>query len=369
MSRRHFIARGGELLFESFQLLASPENPGEPKANLGGFEAALRGGQIFLQGKRLSWDPALASQLLKPGETLSLGLPKAARRQGQPRLSQATPTASSQLQPPGVNTRSSEARLLSTRFGLGVAFKPAGLPSEPGQSGNDSLVSRVAALTGAPVHAISRLDQEVSGCLLLALTDAGRKLAARLLSEGAIERRYLGVCEGAPEPRAGRWDMPIGDGPRGLRQIDGRNAKPAITHYHALPIAPLKRCAEAGLDLSDIFSKENTQASPSTPPSPRSMSPLAFAPSLLELQLETGRTHQIRVHCAAAGTPLLGDRRYGGRTQFSLESGSIINLPVLALHAYQVSVRYRGERWLTTAPLPTSWNSWLQHLPAEAGAH
>ena len=129
------------------------------------------------------------------------------------------------------------------------------------------------------------------------------------LHTGAFRRHYLAVCEGIPHPTEGIVDAPIGmvDGSLMQREIrpDGQAAR---THYR-------------------VLSTHGSRA-------------------LVELELETGRTHQIRVHMAHIGHPLTGDFLYG------TEDKSLIARP--ALHSWQVEITHpiTGKNLTFTAPLP-----------------
>lgn len=123
---------------------------------------------------------------------------------------------------------------------------------------------------------VQRLDMETSGLLVLAKTEeAGHALQKQLLAPRRLERRYLALCRGVFTEVRGTWSTTLGRGPVGLRQSippKSRGGQSATTHFHA--IEKLKGA------------------------------------TLVELKLETGRTHQIRIHCAESCHPLLGDDVY-----------------------------------------------------------
>jgi tRNA pseudouridine32 synthase/23S rRNA pseudouridine746 synthase len=162
-----------------------------------------------------------------------------------------------------------------------------------------------------------RLDRETSGCLVLG---RHRKSIADLnlmFRNGAVEKIYLAVVEGGPKADEGEIDLPIGpkDKERGWHQkIDPEKGLPARTTYKVLGRA------------------ENR--------------------SLVELNLHTGRTHQLRVHMAAIGCPILGDRIYGNR------EGQ------LHLHSWRVAVPLYPKRApiRVEAPLPAHIAATLQEL-------
>ena len=158
-------------------------------------------------------------------------------------------------------------------------------------------------------HPVHRLDKGTSGLVVVAKhAHAQEKLKNQLHTNG-FRRVYLAVCDGAPPEPGGTVDAPIGpaEGSLAAREVrpDGR---PARTHYKVLR---------------------------------------AFGPrSLVELELETGRTHQIRVHMAHMGCPLTGDFLYG------TENRDLITRP--ALHSARLELVHpiTGERLCFSAPLP-----------------
>ena len=165
-------------------------------------------------------------------------------------------------------------------------------------------------------HPVHRLDKGTTGLLIVAKHPHGQEKLKNQLHTGAFRRRYLAVCEGHPEPDFGTIDAPIGmvDGSLMQREIrpDGQASR---THYRVLS---------------------------------------AHGPrALVELELETGRTHQIRVHMAHIGHPLTGDFLYG------TEDKSLIARP--ALHSWQVEIAHpiTGEILHLSAPLPEDMKTLL----------
>ena len=161
-----------------------------------------------------------------------------------------------------------------------AVIKPAGISSEA--DGMGGRIAEALHLPAESVYTVHRLDREVGGVMVYALT----KKAAAFLSQAAAERSmrkiYLARVMGIPEDPEGLWeDLLFHDRTKNKTYVvnrDRRGVKPARLSYRVLRI------------LSET---------------PRE--------SLLEIALETGRTHQIRVQCAHRGLPLRGDRRYGGK--------------------------------------------------------
>ena len=161
----------------------------------------------------------------------------------------------------------------------------------------------------ADFHPVHRLDRGTSGLLLVALHGHAQEVLKEQLHSPAFRRVYLAVCEGVPEPPSGVIDAPIG---RLEGSVLARTVRPdgqqAVTHYRTLRTGNGR--------------------------------------SLVRLELETGRTHQIRVHMAHLGHPLTGDFLYG------TEDHSLIPRP--ALHAAELSFTHpiTGASMSFTAPLP-----------------
>jgi 23S rRNA pseudouridine1911/1915/1917 synthase len=171
---------------------------------------------------------------------------------------------------------------------------------------------------------VHRLDKDTSGVIMVAKTDhAHQHLQAQLQAKTA-RREYLGVVYGAPKSEHGTIDQPLGRHPIDRKKMAvlpaERSGRHAITHWQ----------------LQERLGNY----------------------SLLHFQLETGRTHQIRVHSAYMGHPIVGDPVYSsGRTIG-------VNLPGQALHAWQLTVVHpvSGEQIQATAPLPDHFLTLLDVL-------
>jgi 23S rRNA-/tRNA-specific pseudouridylate synthase len=216
-------------------------------------------------------------------------------------------------------------RVLARRGGLLIAFKPALIPTTPDRRGARSLISELEAELGAPVHPASRLDVGVSGAVLCALDEPARRHVDSLKREGLSKRVYIAIA-GGPVSGTGTWDAPIGrgrgSGNRSIPVARGSGAEPAETRYAAIAHAKGAR-------------------------------PGAPASTLLRLEPITGRMHQLRVHAAYAGAPLLGDREHGGARSITTAQGEVVSLPRIALHAHRVEVPdLRGDTFAASAPFP-----------------
>jgi 23S rRNA pseudouridine1911/1915/1917 synthase len=207
-----------------------------------------------------------------------------------------------------------------------VINKPAGMVVHPG-SGNwsgtlmNALLHRDPRLAGVPrAGIVHRLDKDTSGLLVVARTLAAQTDLVRQLQARTVKREYLAVAIGTLEGQ-GCVDAPIGRHPvQRTRMAVVQGGKPAITHYRVL-------ACHAGA-------------------------------TLLGCRLETGRTHQIRVHMAFLGHPLLGDPVYG-RTVPGLP-----DFPRQALHAARLGLIHpvSGASLFWEAPLPEDMQELLHAL-------
>lgn len=177
-----------------------------------------------------------------------------------------------------------------------VIDKPAGLVVHPAAGhATGTLVNALIAHCGASLSGIGgvkrpgivhRLDKDTSGLLVVAKTDAAHQALARQFaahgSDGALDRAYLALVWGRPDQARGRIDKPLARSASNRTKIAVARSggRRAVTHFQVV-----ESFADAG------------------------GRPLA---SLVQLQLETGRTHQIRVHLASIGHPVLSDTTYGG---------------------------------------------------------
>jgi 23S rRNA pseudouridine1911/1915/1917 synthase len=224
-----------------------------------------------------------------------------------------------------------------------VIDKPSGLVVHPA-AGNwtGTLVNALIAHCGDSLSGIGgvrrpgivhRIDKDTSGLLVVAKTDrAHRKLAAQFADHGrtgALERAYLAFVWGAPARPKGTIDKPIDRHPQARDKMAVRaGGRPAVTHWGVL-----ERYPETGGDT---------------------------VASLLECRLETGRTHQIRVHLAAIGHPLLGDSVYGPGfktkasrlTQRAREALAALDRQALHAHILGLEHPVTGEQLHFRSELP-----------------
>jgi 23S rRNA pseudouridine1911/1915/1917 synthase len=268
----------------------------------------------FLGGVAEVGSRAAAERLLAEGKVLVDGasLPKSHRLGGGELVE-------IELEPrfPGFTPEPMELRVAWEDAHLLVVDKPAGIVVHPAAGhASGTLVHGLLA------HAIAgggeaerpgivhRLDRDTSGLLVVARSDESHRRLQRLIRRRELVREYLALVRGRPRSRAGRIEAPIG---RDIRDptrmsIDARAPRDAITHFEVVELLP--------------------------------------AHALLRVRLETGRTHQIRVHLAAIGLPVAGDPAYGVPGDLGLERQF--------LHAGRLAFDhpFTGERIDITSSLP-----------------
>lgn len=226
-----------------------------------------------------------------------------------------------------------------------VVSKPAGLLTQA-PLGIDSLEYRIKRflaerdnLTGRVYLGVPhRIDRPVSGAIVFAKTLKAAQRISKQFESRRVEKTYWALVEGPIDPPAGTWQdhlKKVEGEPRTITTPpDDPQGLIAILHYQTLPL--------------------------STPDSP-----LPASYSLLQITLETGRTHQIRVQCASRGYPLLGDEMYGSRVPFGPPSDDQRER-LVALHARTLRFWHHaaGGYVTVTAPLPDYWPLREDHLGA-----
>ena len=192
-----------------------------------------------------------------------------------------------------------------------VVDKPAGLVVHPAAGNPDgTLVNALLHHCGGSLSGIGgvarpgivhRIDKDTSGLLLVAKTDVAHEGLAKQFAAHSIERRYLALVNGVPRTAEGIVDAPLARSSTNRKKIsivEGSRGKRAVTHWRRLQI--LREAA------------------------------------LVECRLETGRTHQVRVHMASLGYPLLGDPVYGRSGKNNRELLKSLNFHRQALHAAEL---------------------------------
>jgi 23S rRNA pseudouridine1911/1915/1917 synthase len=201
-----------------------------------------------------------------------------------------------------------------------VVHKAAGMVSHPAHGSRqgtlvNALLAHAGALPGDPLRPglVHRLDRDTSGLLVVAKTELALRRLGKAMMRRLILREYLGLVAGVPEHPKGTIQGAIGrDTNNRLKFAVRAEGKPAVTHYEV---------REALAGASELLFK-----------------------------LETGRTHQIRVHMAAFGHPLINDSLYGKRD-------ARVALPGQALHAWRLAFAHplTGEMLVFEAPPPQEY--------------
>ncbi len=214
-----------------------------------------------------------------------------------------------------------------------VINKPAGLAAHGGSGLAFGLIEVLRSMRpGESLELAHRLDRETSGCLLVARTRAALRSLHALLREGAVEKHYAALV-------AGRWRL-------GRKTIDA----PVLTNARQGG-ERVVRVHRAGKIAVSVFD------------------PVAYfdhVATRMDVAIQTGRTHQIRVHAAFAGHPVAGDEKYGDREcNARLRS---LGLRRMFLHASSVTFRWPedGRRFRIEAPLPDDLQALLARLSRRA---
>jgi 23S rRNA pseudouridine1911/1915/1917 synthase len=205
---------------------------------------------------------------------------------------------------------------------LAVVDKPAGMTVHPGV-GKETGTLVAAMLARWPEIArtdndqrragiVHRLDKETSGLLVIAKNDSARRRLMAQFQSRTVEKNYIALLERVPPTQTGRIDAPIARDPQNRKRMAvQRSGRPAVTEYQVME--------------SDFVGGQ----------------------ALVRINLLTGRTHQIRVHMAFIGCPIVGDRVYGFRKQR-------LSLKRYFLHAAHLCFDHpkTGERLCFDSPLP-----------------
>jgi 23S rRNA pseudouridine1911/1915/1917 synthase len=204
-----------------------------------------------------------------------------------------------------------------------VVMKPSGLlvHAVPGHSGPTLAAALAGRAAGGPpgrAGIVHRLDRDTSGLLLVARDEQTLRRLQAQLRRRRIRRAYVALVRGRPPSRSGRIEAAIGRDRRDptRQSLDTDRARDAVTHFEVVEPLPER--------------------------------------SLLRVTLETGRTHQIRVHLAAIGHPIVGDRVYG--------HGAELGLDRQFLHAAELGFTHpvTGEQIDVSAPLPPDLEAALE---------
>ena len=283
-----------------------------PQLSRSRVQALLGAGRVQVDGK-----PARASLRLNGGETLEVFVPPPEPALPEPEDLPLT--------------------ILHEDRDLLVLDKPAGVVVHPGAGHArgtlvNALLHHVSGLSGVGgvlrPGIVHRLDKETSGCLVVAKNDAALQALQREFQARTVEKTYLALVHGHPPP-TGRLATLHGRHPRDRKRFTGRTktGKPAVTTWRVRT--------------------------------------LLHGAALVEVGLETGRTHQIRVHLSEMGHPLLGDILYGGTRKGDAQVKAVqARLGRQALHAWRLVFPHprTGKPIRCEAPIPPDLASALELL-------
>lgn len=209
-----------------------------------------------------------------------------------------------------------QARVLY-RDGLILVFnKPAGIPVHEGPGGGENLeqwfVHLRYGLSHIP-HLAHRLDSDTSGCLVLGRHPKALRRLGKLFSQGLVEKTYWGIVEGVPPLKEGRIDLPL-------------RKQSTLKHRWWMEVHPEGQPSSTGYRVLGTGEGK----------------------SWIEFRPYTGRTHQLRVHAAALGCPMVGDKAYNPAVK------ELSQPPRLHLHARTITLPLypKKEPIIVTAPPP-----------------
>lgn len=274
-----------------------------PALTHGRLEKLLRTGQIRVDGKR-----AASSLRLEPGAAVRV----------PPLPAEPAPPAAEPRPVSGKDARALQAAVLYKDEDMLAIDKPAGLAVQGGSKLDRHLDAMLDVLqfdAAERPRLVHRLDRDTSGVLLLARNARSAAVLAEAFRAKTCRKTYWAIVVGVPKIRQGKIDLPLAKlpGRAGERVVPDEEGKSAVTAYRVLDHAGNKA---AWLELSPL----------------------------------TGRTHQLRAHCAALGTPILGDGKYGGAKAHLNLGGTAKRLHLLAR---AIEIHAPGGRTVAvTAPVP-----------------
>jgi 23S rRNA pseudouridine1911/1915/1917 synthase len=283
------VGRGGENATTPDELIAAGE------------DAGLRL-DAFLAARGATPSRAAAQRLIEAGAVSVDGRPRPKNH----RVAAGEHVALAPIAEPGTEPAPApDFEVVYEDDDLLVVDKPAGLvthpaPGHPGTTLAEALAGRAAGgLDPERAGIVHRLDRDTSGLLVVARSEAAYAELQRMLREREITREYLALVSGQPDAESGTIDAPIGRdrARRTVMSTRTDRARGAITHFDVLERLPRT--------------------------------------TLLNVRLETGRTHQIRAHLSAIGHPVCGDSAYGGA-----ECGGRLGLERQFLHAQKLMFRH-----------------------------
>lgn len=210
-----------------------------------------------------------------------------------------------------------------------VVNKPSGIKSHPNWAAEKGTLMNFAATylkeSGTQPYMVHRIDQQTSGAVVIAKNPVVVPILDRLIAQKSIQRIYLAIVNGVLPKQQGQIDLPIGQDPddQRKRKINGLNAQKALTYYEVLA-------------SNDDY-------------------------SLVQLTLETGRTHQIRLHLQSLDCPIVNDPLYGNDTGAA---------PMLLHGRYlKLILPFEMSHLTITAPVPNYFQTALDQLLSPSSSH
>lgn len=279
-------------------------------------KALISSGQVSDEGGQLWRDPAAKA---RAGQSLRVIVPPPVPADAQP---QDIP----------LNIVYEDRDLL-------IVDKPAGLVVHPACGNLDGTLvnallhhcaGRLSGIGGvARPGIVHRIDKDTSGLLVVAKTDPAHEGLAAQFARHSIDRRYLAIVAGTPVPPAGKVDAPLARSSHDRKKmaiVEGARGKRAVTHYRLI---------------------ESLNGA-----------------SLVECRLETGRTHQVRVHMSSIGHPLMGDPVYSRARTGNRAVLERLNFKRQALHAAHLGFTHpiTGDKLSFDSPLPADMQELFSSL-------
>jgi 23S rRNA pseudouridine955/2504/2580 synthase len=289
-----------------------------PQLGHGRLEKLLRTGQVRVDGAR-----AKAGHRMEPGQVVRV-----------PPLGQETAAARPKAAPRPVSDKDAallQKNVLYKDEILIALNKPAGLAVQGGTKTDRHLDGMLDALKfdGERPRLVHRLDRDTSGVLLLARTARAATDLGRMFQSREMEKVYWALVVGQPKHAAGTISAALAKtGAPGRQRMtwDEDEGKKAVTDYRTI--------AAAGGKVT-----------------------------WLEMSPRTGRTHQLRAHCALLNTPILGDRKYVGHSRVTPDTGLLADIGAhLCLHARSLTIPADRKPLIITAPLPAHWQRAFKDL-------
>ncbi len=281
---------------------------------------------------RVGGEPAKRSHVVRAGEEISIEVP-------------APRETALEAEDIPLSILYEDQDLLAIDKPSGLVVHPA--PGHPSGTLVNALLHHVRNLAGIGGELrpgiVHRLDRDTSGVLLVAKTDRAHQLLSRQLRQRTLKKEYLALVAGIPKVRKGEVSLSVGRDPRDRKKM--KAFRPT-----AGDLPPGARTARTLYEIEREW--------------------FALGLTLLRCRLVTGRTHQIRVHLAASGLPIVGDPVYGRPAYPRVKAANLkkrlAEFPRQALHAERVAFRHPATQELieVVAPIPSDMVSLLEDIDA-----